>query len=115
MEAKELAQAIQASILWFVGLVASCCATVWLILDNWPNDAELLWLVRAVVLVAHLLIWHHSVGPLHDVRHVGRPPSWLVTAHATWFGLVLLFQAACIFCLPIIDMLSPLLKKTDFH
>lgn len=106
MKAEELAQRLRASILWFGGLVAGGGATVWLLLDSWPDDAELLWLVRAIVLVTHLLIWQHAVSPLHDVRLTGRPPRWLVTAHSTWFGLLLLFQAACIFCLPIIDMLS---------
>jgi hypothetical protein len=115
MEANELAQELKASIRWFAGLVAGCSAVVWLILDSWPDDAELLWLVRAVVLATHLLIWHHSVGPLHDVQPVGRLPRWLATTHATWFGLLLLFQAACIFCLPIIDMLGSLIKETNFH
>jgi hypothetical protein len=115
MKAKQLEQELQASMLWFAGLVAGCYAVVWLIMDNWPNDAELLWLVRAVVLATHLLIWHHSVGPLHDLQPAGRPPGWLVTAHNTWFCLLLLFQAACIFCLPIIDILGLLMKETDFH
>ncbi|MBO2011408.1 hypothetical protein [Hymenobacter negativus] len=88
---------------------------VWLILDTWPDDAELLWLVRGLVLGTHLLIWQHSVSPLHDVPSTGKLPGWLVTAHTTWFGLLLLFQAACIFCLPIIDILGSLIRETDFH
>lgn len=115
MNAEELAQEIRASILWFAGLVAGCYAVVWLILDTWPNDTELLWLVRVIVLVTHLLIWHHAVSPLHDLRLTDRPPGWLVTAQNTWFCLLLLFQAACIFCLPIIDILGSLIKETDFH
>lgn len=115
MKAKELEQELSASVLWFAGLVAGCYSTVWLILDSWPNNAELIWLVRAIVLATHLLIWHYSVGPLHDIQLTGKPPGWLVTAHGTWFGLLLLFQAGCIFCLPIIDMLSSLEGIIDFH
>jgi hypothetical protein len=113
MKAKELERELCVSILWFMGLVSGCYSIIWLVLDAWPNDAELLWLVRAVVLGTHLLIWQHSVSRLHNVRLVGRPPGWLVTTHATWFCLLMLFQAACILCLPILDILRT--SPIHFH
>ena len=105
MNAQELQQQVSRSVLWFAGLVAGCSGTVWLLLSAWPDEAEVGWLARLVVVATHLLIWRNSVGRLHDVALTGGPPAWLVLAYNTWLCLLLFFQAGCIFCLPIIDIL----------
>jgi hypothetical protein len=106
MEAKQLQQQLNISLLWFGSLVFGCAFMVWLILSGWPDDAEVFWLVRALVLATHLLIWRHSVGRLYDLNLTGAQPTWLTIAHNTWMCLLMFFQTVCIVCLPIADLLS---------
>ncbi len=106
MHAKELQAQLSASLHWFLALVAGCLALVWVLLTTWPGSPEVFWLARAVVLAAHLLIWRNAVGGLAEISLTGRYPRWLTAAHGLWLGLLLLFQAACIFCLPILDILN---------
>lgn len=106
MQAKELQAQVSASLQWFLALVLGSLALVWALLTNWPGSPEICWLARAIVLAAHLLIWRNAVGRLYEVNLTGHYPRWLTAIHGLWFGLLLLFQAGCIFCLPILDILN---------
>lgn len=106
MEAKELQHRLNTSLLWFCGLITSCSFVTWLLLDGWPHDDDVFWLVRLLVLATHLLIWQKSVGRLYDLPLTGAQPAWLTLAHNAWICLLMFFQTACIVCLPIADLLS---------